>query len=228
MKIKVNTSYKPGTWDKYSGRGIKAITENWPNEIDFFVYHEESIPNNNLKRITWIDLHKAQPELVEFKNKYKNDPVACGETTTIPGGVRRLPNAGNMDRGKGSYLWDAVRFANKSFCVIDAVKNSKEYDYVVWIDADTYTFRPMPFNFLEQLLPRNTTVTFLGRENPNLNDGGRYPECGFVGYNLKAPFLRQFIQDWRLLYVTSSIFKLLEWHDSFLFWHLVKIYQKEK
>jgi len=67
----------------------------------------------------------------------------------------------------------------------------------------------------------------LGRENPKLNDGGKYPECGFVGYNLKHPEIQNFITDWEKLYVTDNVFKLLEWHDSYVFWHLTKKYKKE-
>ena len=54
--------------------------------------------------------------------------------------------------------------------MINAVRNSKEYDYVIWIDADTFTFRSVPLEFLKTLLPNNTMVTYLGRERFSLND----------------------------------------------------------
>ena len=66
MKIKVITSYKPGTWDLYSGRGIKSIAEQWPSEIDLVVYLEEPKPNYDHPRITWIELNAAEPELLKF------------------------------------------------------------------------------------------------------------------------------------------------------------------
>ena len=228
MKIKIITSYKPGTWDSYSKRGIDSMVKHLPQEVDITVYCEEPKPDYNSNRINWVDLNTAEPELFKFKNKHKNDPVACGETTPIEGGVRRLPEAGGKDRGKGSFLWDAVRFSNKVFCVVNAVRNSVDYDYVVWVDADTYTFRPMPINFLESLLPINTMLTYLGRQRFQLNDGGKYPECGFVGYNLRHPEIQNFVNRWEQLYVTDDVFKLLEWHDSFIFWHLAKEFQKEK
>ena len=228
MKIKIITSYKPGTWDSYSKRGIDSMVKHLPKEVDITVYCEEPKPNYESNRITWIDLNTAEPELFKFKNKHKNDPVACGETTPIERGVRRLPEAGNVDRGKGSFLWDAVRFSNKVFCVVNAIRNSPDYDYVVWVDADTYTFRPMPIDFLESLLPINTMVTYLGRQRFELNDGGKYPECGFVGYNLRHPEIQNFVNEWEQLYVTDNVFKLLEWHDSFIFWHLSKKFKEEK
>ena len=184
MKIKVITSYKPGTWNDYTKRSVMSVLEHWPKEVNVCVYHEaqpQDLFSNT--RVEWIDLHHAQPELLKFKNKHKDDPVANGELKEIPGGVRRV-GSGQSVGGKGSFQWNAVRFANKVFCVTHAIKNSQGYDYLIWLDADTYTFRPMPEEFLFELLPRDTMLTYLGRENPDLNDGGKDPECGFVGYNL--------------------------------------------
>ena len=228
MKIKVITSYKPGTWETYAKRGITSMVKRLPEDVDIFVYCEEPEPNFIDKRIMYIDLNTSEPALFEFKNKYKNDPVANGELIEIPNGVRRSPKLEGLDKNKISFLWDAVRFSNKVFCVVNAVRNAKEYDYVVWIDGDTFSFRPIPMDFFEKLLPQNTMLTYLGRENPKLNDGGKYPECGFVGYNIKHPEIQNFINDWENLYVTDNVFKLLEWHDSYVFWHLSKIYRKEK
>ena len=198
MKIKVITSYKPGCWEQYGKKGIESMAKQFPKEIDIVVYAEEPKPECKYDRIQWIDLNTAEPELVKFKNKHKNDPVANGELEEIEGGVRRpaeLQVKGGNDKNKGSFLWAAVRFANKVFCVVNAVRNSKEYDYVVWIDGDTFSFRPIPMSFFEQLLPQDTMLTYLGRENPKLNDGGKYPECGFVGYNLQHPETQNFINE---------------------------------
>ena len=231
MKIKVITSYKPGTWESYAKKGIESMAQQFPKEIDIVVYAEEPKPHCDHERITWVDLNSAEPELFKFKNRHKNDPVANGELQEVEGGVRRpaaLKTKGGMDKNKGSYLWAAVRFSNKVFCVVNGVRNSKDYDYVVWIDADTFTFRPVPLDFFEKLLPTDTMVTYLGRENPKLNDGGKYPECGFVGYNMKHPEIQNFVNEWEQLYVTDEVFNLLEWHDSYVFWHLTKKYRKQK
>jgi|TARA_A100001015_G_scaffold30643_1_gene34116 hypothetical protein len=228
MKIKVITSYKPGTWQTFAKRGIHSMAEQFPNNVDIFLYCEEPQPKDVHHRIKCVDLIKAEPNLFEFKKKYKNDPVANGKTTPIPNGVRRSDKLEGLDKDNESFLWDAVRFANKVFCIVNAVRNSYEYDYVVWIDADTYTFRPIPEDFFPGLLPKETMLTYLGREHPTLGDGGVYPECGFVGYNLAHPEIQNFIDDWEKLYKTGEVFKILEWHDSYVFWHLSKIYRAEK
>jgi len=220
MKIKVITSYKPGTWERFARRGIHSMAEQFPKEIDIVMYCEERQPDNVNTRIQCVNLNKSEPELLNFKNKYKNDPTANGKMEQIDNGVRRSSELKGLDKDKESFLWDAVRFSNKVFCIVNAVRNSKEYDYVVWLDADTFTFRPMPLDFFKSILPTETMLTYLGR-------GDIYPECGFVGYNLKHPEIQNFINDWEQLYKTGDIFKILEWHDSFLLWHLSKIY-KEK
>ena len=231
MKIKVITSYKPGCWNEYAKKGIESMAEQFPKEIDLVVYAEEQKPECKYDRIKWVDLDTAEPKLTAFKQRHKDDPVANGKLQTKVNGVRRVPELqtlGGADKNKESFLWDAVRFSNKVICVVNGLRNSEGYDYVVWIDADTFSFRPIPITFFERLLPKDPMVTYLGRETPTLGDGGKYPEGGFVGYNCNHPETQNFIDDWEKLYVTDSVFKILEWHDSYVFWHLTKIYRKEK
>ena len=226
MKIKVITSYKPGTWNDYAKRAVDSVLEHWPADTDVAVYHEAQAQDIfDHPRVQWLDVHEVQPSLLDFKNKHKDDPIANGEIDEIPNGVRR---PGPMPT-KGSFQWNAVRFANKVFCVTHAVKSSPGYDYIIWLDADTYSFRPMPKDFLEQLLPEDTMLTYLGRQNPDLKDGGKDPECGFVGYNLNHPEIQNYNNEWENMYVTDDVFKLtLGWTDCSTLWHLSKLYQKEK
>ena len=231
MKLKVITSYKPGTWKEFAKRGIDSMAEQFPKEVDIVMYCEEPVPQDVNPRIKCIDLNTAEPALFNFKNKHKNDPVANGKLKEISGGVRRSPDLqtlGGQDKNKESFLWDAVRFANKVFCIVNAVRNSPNHDYVIWLDADTYTFRPVPSTFFKKLCPADTMLTYLGREDPSHKDGGKYPECGFVCYNLKHPETQNFINAWENLYITDEVFKILEWHDSFVFWHMTKKFREEK
>jgi len=219
MKIKVITSYKPGTWNEYAKRAVDSVLEHWPENTDVAVYHESQTQDIfEHPRVQWLDAHQVQPELLKFKSKYKDDPVANGEIQEIPNGVRR---PGPMPE-KGSFQWNAVRFSNKIFCVTHAIKSSAGYDYVIWLDADTYSFRPMPENFLEKLLPGDSLITYLGR-------GDKDPECGFVGYNLRHPEIQNLNKDWEELYISDGIFKLTSgWTDCSSLIHLSNKYQKQK
>ena len=214
MKLAVVTTFPPNRWTAYAERMIKSHIDFWPDDVILYAYHEGDMPTLVHKKVKFINIEEVNPDLVAFKKKHKDDPVANGETQEIPGGDRRNPNAGKNDRGKGSYLWDAVRFAHKTFAVDHAIKTI-DADYVLWLDADTYTFRSITKEFVLGLLPEDKLVNFLGR-------GEKYPECGWVCYNKRHPQINQFMDTWTDLYKNDTIFKELEWHDSYLFWQILK------
>jgi len=227
MKYKVITTFKPSDWDKYSKRMVQSVLDRWPN-ADITIYYEGQRPDYRDELVTWRDIDKANPKLHKFREHYKNDPVAMGKLDEIPGGVRRsarLATEGGLDAKKESYLWNAVKFSYKVSCVTHAVKTYTDYDYVIWIDVDTYTFRDIPMQFIESICPNDTLVTYLDRENDR--GSNKYPECGLVCYNMKHKLIQNFVNDWEKLYTSADIFKLLEWHDSYVFWHLTKEYRQK-
>jgi len=227
MRYKVITTFKPSDWDKYSKRMVQSVLDRWP-DADITVYCEGEKPDYHDQRVTWWDIDKANPGLDKFRQKYKNDPTAMGKIQGISGGVRRssrLQTEGGKDAKKDSYLWNAVKFSYKVSCVTHAVKTYTDYDYIIWLDDDTYTFRDIPMQFIESICPNDTLVTYLDRENDL--GSNKYPECGLVCYNMRHVLVQNFISDWEQLYFTAKIFELLEWHDSYVFWHLTKEYKQK-
>ena len=212
--LAVVTTFPPNRWTAYAKRMLESHVKFWPDDVILHAYHEGGKPDFDHPKVKFINIEDSNPELVKFKAKYKDDPVANGEMREVPGGVRRDPNAGNNDKGKDSYLWDAVRFSHKTFAVDHAIKNINA-DYILWLDADTYTFRNITIEFVTGLLPDDKLVNFLGR-------GDKYPECGWVCYNKKHPKITQFMKYWTDMYINDTIFKEMEWHDSYLFWQCVK------
>jgi hypothetical protein len=212
--LQVITTFPQNRWDVYAKRMLQSHIDYWPDNVKITAYHEGPTPDLHHEKIEYVNTEKVNPDLVAFKNRHKNDPVANGELQEIAGGARRHPNAGNNDRGKGSYLWDAVRFAHKTFAVDHAIKNI-DVDYVLWLDADTYTFRSIPKDFVTNLLPFDKLVNYLGR-------GNKYPECGWVCYNRRHVLIKKFMDTWTNLYKQDTIFKELEWHDSYIFWQVLK------
>ena len=72
MKIKVITSYKPGTWNEYAKRAVDSVLQHWPADTDVAVYHEGQTQDIfEHPRVQWLDAHEVQPELLNFKNKYQ-------------------------------------------------------------------------------------------------------------------------------------------------------------
>ena len=227
MKYKVITTFKPDNWDRYAKRMVQSVLDNW-TDVDITVYYQGKKPLDFKNDVTWVDIDEANFKLHAFREQYKNDPVAMGKLDEIPGGVRRSPRLateGGLDAKKESYLWNAVKFSYKVSCVTHAVKLYKDYDYVIWIDDDTYTFQNIPMQFIESICPDNTLVTYLDRENDR--GSNKYPECGLVCYNMKHSLIQNFVDDWQKLYTSADIFELLEWHDSYVFWHLTKEYRQK-
>ena len=74
-------------------------------------------------------------------------------------------------------------------------------------------------------------LTYLGRLNPDLHDGGKDPECGFVGYNLNHSHdnIIPTTMIGEKMYINGDVFKLTSgWTDCSTLWHLSKIYQIRK
>ena len=92
---------------------------------------------------------------------------------------------------------------------------------MIWIDADTHTHSPVSLEWLATVCPQDSLASYLGR-------GENYhSECGWVAYNLEHPHTRQFIQDFVNMYISDDIFKLKEWHDSYIWDQVRKRYQTE-
>ena len=158
--LAVITTFPPNRWEAYAKRMLESFIANWPNDVKLYVYYEKKLPEIINSKIEYINLEEVNPGLVKFKERHKNDPVANGELQEIPNGVRRRPEAGKNDKGKGSFLWDAVRFAHKTYCVYHAIRNINT-DIILWLDADTYTFKSISKEFVLNLIPENKLVNYL-------------------------------------------------------------------
>ena len=200
--ISVVTTFSPSGWVSYGKRMVDSFVKYWPEEIKLIVYYEDMPDNVDYgDRVQWVDFKKASPDLVKYKENYKNNKKA---------------NGNGLPTGKYSYLWDSVKFAHKSFCVSHSTLNAST-DILIWLDADVVTHSDVPDGFIESLLPENNYCAYLGRQKI-------YPECGFVIYDTRSDYNQQFMQDWQDLYRTDALFEEVEYHDSYLFWVLQKKY----
>lgn len=119
-----------------------------------------------------------------------------------------------MPAGPYNYRFDAVRFAHKSAAVIESALSFSE-DYLIWVDADTVTHSPVPASFVQELLPRRWEyIAWLDRV-------GNYPECGFYVLDMRHEKHRELMQRWRAWHTSGELFKLREWHDSYVLQQLI-------
>lgn len=204
MKIAVVTTFNDKGLKEYGQRMINTFCENWPEEVTLHIYPElcnPAIRNHNhvtLKRLEEV------PELMAFKEKWKNVPKANGDVSTDPVRSRR------KDAGKG-FKWNAIRFAHKVYAIFHCAKET-DADVLIWMDADTVCHSPITMEDLHRLIPADKDLCFLGRK-------GKYSECGLYSMNLRSPAIKTFLEKFQWMYDAAElgIFTLEEWHDSFVF-----------
>lgn len=204
MKISVVTTFHQAGYEKYGRRMIKTFLKNWPSDVELHVYAEDCEVIETAPNLFVHNLHQSSPALVQFKNTWKNVPKANGDVTADPIRSKR------KDAGKG-FKWHAIRFAHKVYSIFhcSTICNS---DVLFWMDADTVCHSPITKAQIEKFCPSHIDIGYLGRE-------GKYTECGLYSMNLHSTMVQAFLEKFQYVYdnAEDGIFKLDEWHDSFVF-----------
>lgn len=211
MTYHIITTFSAAGLDLYGQKMIDTFDQYWPTSIRLTVYSENCSPCIPSDRVKVLDLLAASPELAAFKQQHQNNPLANG----LIAPDTQVPLEANQ------FKWDAVRFSHKVFAVIHACKNFTD-DWIIWLDADTKTFAQVPQDFLPNICDTSAMACYLGRREKY------HSECGWVAYNRKHPDLQSFMDRWRDLYVTGDLFRLREYHDSFVFDVLRKDFSQQR
>lgn len=208
----VTTFHKPGL-EKYADSFIKSFLKNWPSQVTLYAYAENCQVTTSGPNLIVKDLHTECPDLVVFKEKWKNVPKANGDVSNDPVRSKR------KDAGKG-FKWDAVRFSNKVYAICQCALESKA-DVLIWMDADMICHSPISLDKINMLIPENIDLCYLGRE-------GKFSECGLYSMNLRSPRVIEFLRQFKLVYddAENGIFTLEEWHDSYVFDQVRKVNKK--
>jgi len=209
----VTTFHRPGL-ELYAQRFLDSFAERVESKVKMLAYAEDCEPKNpNPQQIEIIDARRLN-KLQAFKEKWRDVPKANGKCP--------FPEKRPRDYHK-EFKWDAVRFANKVYAVFDACARSQ--DWVVWMDADMYVHSEWSHKQFHALLPDSAWITYVGRGKA----AASWPECGFYGLNLNHSVCRQFIHDFERMYeqAEEGIFTLAEWHDSYVFGHILDKLKKD-
>ena len=127
----------------------------------------------------------------------------------------------NKHRPVKDFWVDGVRFSYKVYSVLQA-STKKEYDILIWVDADSVFYKPLTIEFIKQnLYKEDCMMTYLGR-------GEYYSECGFLLWNLKHRDTQDYFKQMKNMYDNDLIYNEREQHDSYI-WDLIrKKLEKEK
>ena len=203
MKYTVITTFNEAGYKKYGQRMIETFLQTWPQSVDLIVYTEDCTVGESAPNLVIRDIGVVV-DLTAFKQRWQNVPKANGDISADP--VKSL----RKDARK-KFKWDAIRFAHKTYSIFHCAKNV-ETDWLIWMDADTVCHSPISIADLGRLCPGHHDLCFLGRN-------GKYTECGLYAMNLKHSSMERFLWDFQRLYddAENGIFRLTEWHDSFVF-----------
>lgn len=211
MKVAVVTSCSAQGWQKYGKRCVETFLKFWPIEVDLYLVSEDDIDTSSLRymanliprRFQPVDLN-ASADARAFMERHKENPKAHGYP-------KRDPSTWRQRQDPRDYLfrYDAYKFCKKVFA-IELVAGMHRPDVLIWLDADTVTHAPVPMSLIDSVLHPDAHIAALMRS-------GYHSECGFVVYNLRHSYTRVFISTFAKLYATDDVFKINEWHDSFVF-----------
>jgi len=210
--ISVVTTFHPEGMKKYGQRFLDSFEKQVDKNIKMIVYAEDCQPTiNDPEQIVIHDAKQTLDKLNNFKTKWGKIPKANG----IPPDDIKAKRPRDWHK---AFKWDAVRFANKVYAVFHAAETCNT-DWLVWMDADTFVHNTWTYKQFSRLLPDDKWLTYVGRGKGSQT----WPECGFYGMNLKHPMCKQFLAEFERFYedANNGIFELEEWHDSFVFGHII-------
>jgi hypothetical protein len=110
-----------------------------------------------------------------------------------------------------NYRYQASRFRWKPGALVASLFKNQA-NWTIWIDGDVEFKKKFDEEFWEQTTNQNNLFTYIGRDV-----SWDHSECGFVAYATGHPVPIRFIQDLWELYNTGKVFRLREWHDSYVF-----------
>lgn len=194
MNYSLLTSFNHSYWNEIARETCTDLDKNWLVNEPLLFYHEldQQTLNDSKKmfssRVYWLNLYEVV-DIENFVNTWKNHPNANGSI-------------------KG-FRTNAIKFVHKTFAIWHAAREQKN-GWLIWLDCDAITRRPLDANFKNLVFKENIVVSYIGRP-------GKYSECGFLAFNLDNPETKVFLEKWEDLYISGKFIDLKETHDSWTF-----------
>lgn len=205
MTYTVITTFHQAGLEKYGQRMVDSFEQNWPAEVSLRVYAENCQPRVTRPSSQVIDLLSISSDCRDFVERHRDNPEAHGG---------QGPHNAEIWTERKNFKWQAVRFCYKVFSLQHAAR-TVDTDWLIWIDADTFTHTPVPLSWLPTVCPPGYMGSYLGRSD------NYHSECGWIAYNLRHPQCRAFPERVAEMYVRDEIFNHKEWHDSYI-WDVVR------
>ena len=202
-KIAVITTFPNSMWNVYARKMIKSHVQYWPKDIPLMIQLDDDLLYDEMNKM-------IPPEYGIF----------VGQTQDHLDFIKR-----NKDKDhETDYRKQAVRFCHKVFAIhktLDAIQQAKAAGatdiprYLIWLDADVITTKPVTLKDLKKCLPKKkAAVAYLGRSDWD------HSECGWLAFDLENSG-DLVIESVVAKYTNGSIFNMEQWHDSWV-WDKVR------
>lgn len=168
------------------------------NPLIEVLIYKDNVDIPEQKNFKILNLENSIPELTQFKERNK------------------FRNESNV-----KFQYQSIRFSHKVYALYHAAFNTNSR-YLVWLDSDTELYDSVSPEYFRNFLPENYFVGYLGRDNKG------FSECGFMIFDLHHKFSKDFFNRFKWYYDTDELYKLKEWHDSFIFDVVRKEFETEE
>ena len=202
------TSFSEEGYCTYARKMLEGVKENWGEGLHLTAfYHDFDISDYDYPEsdnITYRNLNDIQ-DLHEFREEHKEHDGTMG--------------------GKVPYNWrvDAVKFCHKVFglteLAFEMAEESKQAGWLVWLDADTYTVKPITEKTFTPHLNPKAELVYMDRKN------FEFAETSFMAFNLNLRPPLDILGDLRGFYMSNEVTTYREWHDGFIISRLINLYR---
>ena len=206
--IRFVTSFSSSGYTSYAKNMLESVAKFWKQDLKLIAYYHDCTE----------DLVKDFPQskVIEYRNLNNvEDMLAYRKHMEVHDGT---------EDGKIEYNWrlDAIKWCHKVYAMTDLSLEIGEEEtkggWLIWIDADTETIKPLSEERLLSFLPEKAELVHLGRKDVD------YSETSFIGFNLDYSPPHYLLADLRGCYDIGEVTSYREWHDGFIFERLLKIY----
>lgn len=193
VKIAVCTTFPAHYWNICAEEMVRTFNDYWPEECTLFIGLDQ------LADAEYQDMYKKIENVSKAGRDYFVSNNFSPEQQTF------LDNT--KDDLSKPYRFHAARFSYKVFALQQVARHAEQegYDYLIWLDADVITKKPLPLEKLMEWLPDKGTVSAMWRKD------APHSECSFVGYN--ADCMVSVLDKMVSYYTTGKVFELSGWTD---------------
>jgi hypothetical protein len=157
------------------------------NPLIEVIVYKDNVDLPTQKNLKILNLESSIPDLTEFKKRNSF-----------------------RDEANTKFQFQSIRFSHKIYALYHAAITT-DARYLIWLDSDTELYDSVGPEYFRRFLPEGAFVGYLGRA------GEAFSECGFMIYDLHNPHARDFFDRFKWYYDTDELYKLREWHDSYIF-----------